>query len=377
MSQIQPPTRTVTSRQPRSRARVAVRALIFACLMLAAACGFGGQTLPPTPIPTPAPIPRPTAEPAASVNAWYLAAQAASEETVRIRADLTQHEIDQINRVLTRRYPKLNVDWSRGTDWDLIQTTNNEIRAGTANWDIYIGDSGPALKTARVALRWTPPEGRTVHPELIDSEGSWYAIAATYHVMQYSTEQVPPAFVPKSYEALQDPGYQGRLAIEDLNLVWLRGLIETRGQDGASTLVRALAPQGVTFRRDMRTLVAFITAGEQAVAIDARLEAVEREKRGGGKTSWVGIEPVFVQPLAMVVSGSTDRPNAAKVVANFMLSMDVQEILADNGRVPSRTDADPDPQNLVNGLKTRVVLPPEGAAERDTRALWLELWGRR
>lgn len=377
MSEFLPPIRRVTSRQQGGLARVAVRALLVASLTLLIACGFGGPAATPTPVPTPAPIPRPTAEPAAAVAAWYLAAQATPEETVRIRADLTQHEIERISRVLTRRYPKLNVDWSRGSDADLFGTTANEIRAGAANWDIYIGDSGPALKTARAALRWTPPEGRTVHPDLIDSEGGWYAIAATYHVLQYSTEQVPPVFVPKSYEALQDPGYLGRLAIEDLNLVWLRGLVQTRGQDGAAALIRALAPQGVTFRRDMRTLVAFITAGENAIAIDARLEAVEREKRGGGKTGWVGIEPVFVQPLAMVVSASTDRPNATKVVANFMLSMDVQEILAESGRVPSRTDADPDPQNLVRGLKTQVVLPPEGAAEREMRALWMELWGRR
>jgi ABC-type Fe3+ transport system substrate-binding protein len=311
------------------------------------------------------------------VAAWYLAAQATPEETVRIRADLTQHEVERINRVLTRRYPNLTVDWSRGSDADLFRTTANEIREGTANWDIYIGDSGPSLKTARVALRWTPPEGRTVRPDLIDSEGGWYAVAATYHVLQYSSEQVPSASVPKSYEALQHPGYFGRLAIEDLNIVWLRGLVETRGQEGAAALVRGLAQQGVTFRRDMRTLVTFITAGEQAVAIDARLEAVERDKRGGGKTGWVGIEPVFVQPLALVVSATTDRPNATKVVANFLLSIDVQEILADNGRIPSRTDVDPEPQNLVQNLRTQVVLPPEGAAEREMWALWSELWGRR
>jgi ABC-type Fe3+ transport system substrate-binding protein len=311
------------------------------------------------------------------VASWYVAAQSGPEETVRIRADLTQHETDRITRALERRYPKLSVTWTRGPDVDLFQTTANELRSGASNWDIYIGDSGPTLKTARAALRWTPPEGRTVRPELIDGEGGWYAIAATYHVLQYSSDQVPQSFVPKSYEALQHPGYFGRLAIEDFDLVWLRGLMETRGQEAAAALVRGLAQQGVTFRREQRSLVAFITAGEQAVAIDARLEAVEREKRSGGKTNWVAIEPVPVQPLAMVVSASTDRPNASKVVANFLLSMDVQEILAESGRVPSRTDADSDPQNLVRGLRTQVVLPPESAAERDMRALWSELWGRR
>ncbi|MCC7369630.1 MAG: ABC transporter substrate-binding protein [Chloroflexi bacterium] len=355
---------------------LAVLALL-AALLAGGACGFGTPAAAPIPLPTPAPLPRPTAEPPASVAAWYLAAQAGNEEKVRIRADLTQPEIDRIRRVVERRYPKLAVDWSRGSDASLFQTTADEIRAGTANWDIYIGDSGPTLALARAALRWTPPEGRNVRPELIDGEGGWYAMAATYHVMQYSSEQVPPAAVPRAYEMLQDPGYLGRLAIEDQSLVWLKGLIETRGQERTAALIQALAQQGVTFRGDARSLVAFVTAGEHAVAIDTRLDAVERDKRSGGKTGWAAVEPVLVQPLAMVVSASTDRPNATKVVANLLLSLDVQEILAEHGRVPSRADADSEPQSPVRGLRTQVVLPPDSARERELRALWSELWGRR
>jgi ABC-type Fe3+ transport system substrate-binding protein len=169
----------------------------------------------------------------------------------------------------------------------------------------------------------------------------------------------------------------GRLAIEDFDLVWLQGLIELRGQDGAANLVRGLAGQSVTFRNDQRSLVVFVTAGRYPIAIDARMDAVERERRAGGKTAWVGADPVITQPLAMAVSASSDRPNAAKVVANFLLSQDAQVILASAGRTPSRTDVQPDPPTLVQGLHAHLTLPPVGQAERDLRALWLDLWGRR
>ena len=118
----------------------------------------------------------------------------------------------------------------------------------------HVGDSGPTLKTARLALRWTPPEARGVPTSLIDSEGAWYALASTLHVIQYNTEQVPPAYVPPTYDALRHPGYLGRLSIEELSLTWLKGLIETRGLDTASDLIRGLAQQAVTFRRDPRSL---------------------------------------------------------------------------------------------------------------------------
>ncbi|MGE3911687.1 MAG: ABC transporter substrate-binding protein [Chloroflexota bacterium] len=343
----------------------------------AVACGFGGQTPTPTTVVPPTPAPRPTAEPPAAVTAWYLGAQAAQEEPVRIRAALTASEIDRIKQLLARRYPELETEWTAGADVDLFQATAEELRSGAPTWDIYIGESAPRLKTARAALRWTPPEARTIPPELSDSEGGWYSVAAIYHVMQYSTEQVPPPYVPKSYEALLDPGYFGRLAIEELQLVWLHGLVQARGQDSAAALVRGLAGQGVTFRKDTRTLVAFVTAGEHAIGIDARLEAVEREMAGGGKTDWVAVEPVTVEPLGMAVSATTDRPNGARLVANYLLSMDVQQMLLESGRVPARRDVDADPDSRVRDLKTQIVLPPTGPAEAELRTLWNDLWGRR
>jgi iron(III) transport system substrate-binding protein len=269
------------------------------------------------------------------------------------------------------------VDWQRGRDDALLQQTLREARDGSPGWDIYIGDSGPSLKTAQQALRWTPPEARGVPAELIDPEGAWYAVAATYHVVQYNAEQVRQPAGLTTYEALLDPRFFGRLAIEDFNLTWLRGLIEIRGRDATIELIRALAQQSVTFRSDQRSLVVFVTAGQQSSAIDARMEAVERERRAGGKTAWVGVDPLVVQPLAMVVSAGTDRPNAARLVANFLLSQDAQTLLAGAGRVPARADVDPDPPSLVQGLHPHIVVPPEAAAERELRDLWREVWGRR
>lgn len=359
----------------RAVAWIAASALLLA---LAVGCELVGPAPTPSVAPYPSPAPRPTAEPPAAAASWYLAAEAQEAgQSVRVRADLTAAETAELARMFARRYPNVSILWRRGADADLLRATLDEARSGVADWDVYVGDSAATLKTARLALRWTPPEGRQVAPALVDPEGAWYAVAATHHVVQYNTDAVPPQVVPRSYEALQHPGYFGRIAVEDQNLVWLRGLDETRGRDATAALVRALAQQGVVFRGDARTLVAFVTAGQQAVALDARLDVVERDRRAGGKTLWVGYDPVIVQPLGMVVAAASDRPNGARLVANFLLSLDGQAVLAGAGRVPSRLDADPEPQNLVRGMRTHVVLPPEGAAEREYRQLWSELWGRR
>jgi ABC-type Fe3+ transport system substrate-binding protein len=363
------------ARPPNGLLWVALAALVALVAVVGAGCGSQTESGSPTPVASPTVAPRPTAEPPAAVNGWYLGTQ--SEEQVRVWADLTGDEIEALKAALARRYPQLDVEWRRGNDIDLYQETLVDARASAPNWDVYVGDRGTLLRQPRIALRWTPPEARTLPATLVDSEGAWHAVALTFHVIQYHAELVPPSSVPPTYDALLHPGYFGRLAIEDFDLVWLKGLIETRGLDGASALIRGLAQQAVVFRNDARSLVVFVTAGAQAVAIDARMDIVERERRAGGKTAWVAPRPAIAQPLAMVVSASTDRPNGARLVGNFLLSQDAQAILAAAGRAPSRPEIDPDPQTLLRGVQASVTLPPDAEAERALREQWQRLWGRR
>jgi iron(III) transport system substrate-binding protein len=356
----------------RRLSRRAFLSLGLAGIGLLAACSFGSESATPTAVPSPTPAPRPTAESPSAVNGWYLAA--VEEAPVEVRADLTADETDELTRVFTRHFPKVSVHWTRGADDQLLNTTLREAGAAEPAWDVYIGHSAPVLKTARLVERWTPPEGRAVPQELVDGEGAWYAVAVTYHVLEYNIELVPPPSRPMSYEALRDPRYFGRLGLFADDLTWLRGLIEVNGRDQTITLLKPLADQAIVMRNDPRTLSAFVASGQHAVGMDNLLDVVERDRRAGGKVGWVAIEPVITQPLGMALAARSPRPNAARLFADFMLSPDAQTVLASAGRVPSRTDVDPDPQTLVRGLSTHLTLPPQGTAERDMRAIWTDLW---
>ncbi|MCC6176876.1 MAG: ABC transporter substrate-binding protein [Chloroflexi bacterium] len=348
---------------------------LLAALVLAVACAActvlpqsGGQALTPTPVSPP----RPTAEPPAAVSTWYLAAQ--SEGEVRVWGTFTSRERTGLDQAFKRRYPEVGIAWRTGTDQGILNDALVAARDGSDAWDVVVADSATALKSAGLAARWTPPEGRAVDPAVIDPEGAWYAAAKTYWVLEYNTAQVAFQDRPRSYEALRDPRYDGRLsAVEDAT-TWLRGMIASRGRDPALDVLHPLAQQAVVVRPDAPTVSAFIAAGREAVAIANRLDAIERDRRAGAMVSWVAIEPVVVQPLAVVVSARTDRPNAARLFANFLLSRDAQAVLAEEGRVTSRTDFETDPPNLVLGIKTQVTLPPEGAEARHLRDLYVNLW---
>lgn len=309
------------------------------------------------------------------VRAWYQAAQA--EGPVRVYADLSRHESEELEKVFRRRYRDVTVAWTLGTDRALLARALAETeQPGMPSFDVFVGDLGTRLKAAGLAERWSPPEAAALLPELIDGEGAWYGAAQTYHVLQFSTEQVAPTARPRAYEELADPRYLGRLAVEENALGWLKGMIESRGRQPAVDALRSLAEQGVAVQRGPQSLSHLIGAGRFAVAISNRLDAVERDRRGGAKTAWAPIEPVVVEPTAVVLSSRAPHPNAARLFANWLLSADAQVALAERGRVPARRDVDPEPQTLVRGIRTHFTLPPEASAEPALRELYRDLWRR-
>ena len=319
----------------------------------------------------------PTPQPPLGARAWYEAAR--DEGHVRAYVDLAPRETEALTELMKQRYPNSKVEWVRGLDRDLLRRALTEANDGSpggmtsSGFDVFVGDVGTLLKSAGLAHQWMPPEAGALRPGYFDPDGAWHAVAVTYHVLQYNTEQIPTTARPTRYDQLRAPHFLGRLAVEEESLGWLKGLIESRGRQSVDTL-KALGSQAVMVRRGPQTLSHLISAGQRSAAIANRLDAVERDRRGGAKTAWVGIEPVVTQPTAAVVSAYAAHPNGARVLVNFLLSADAQAVLAQLGRIPTRQDVEPEPEGFLGALRTHHTLPPEGAQEQEIRALYADLW---
>ncbi|MFN8525186.1 MAG: extracellular solute-binding protein [Chloroflexota bacterium] len=366
-----PSSGIVTTTQPRPKA--ALLAPLTALILWLTGCGLDRFTANPAPTasPTSAVGPRPTAAPASIVATWHQQAQ--SEGQVRVHADLSPKEAEEIEKDFSRRYPKVRIEWTRGSDVDLV----DRLRANGAIPDVMIGDNAAALKQAGMAERWTPPESRGIKADLFDPDGAWYALAMTYYVMQLNTELVPAAAQPRAYQQLADPGWLGKLSLDQDALPWFQGLIEVYGRQPTLDALRPLAAQGVRFRRGPQLVADFISAGQDGLAIANRLDAVERSKRAGAKTAWWTVEPVIVRPTAVVLLQLAPNPSAARLFANYVLSAPAQAILAEWGRIPSREDVDPEPQDLVQRVRIHVTRQPDAGTAADLRAQWDDLWGLR
>jgi ABC-type Fe3+ transport system substrate-binding protein len=76
-----------------------------------------------------------------------------------------------------------------------------------------------------------------------------------------------------------------------------------------------------------------------------------------------------------VISKDAPHPNAARLYVNWITSKEGQEFLVKNGgRIPVRTDVDPDPPRLTKGLKLLVTPRAEGKELKDIQALYRQIW---
>ncbi len=78
---------------------------------------------------------------------------------------------------------------------------------------------------------------------------------------------------------------------------------------------------------------------------------IERFRAQGAPIDWVALEPVIVSlnPVGMAIN--TPHPNSAKLLIDFLLSKEGQEIGRMVGKIPARSDVEAPYPRLTKGLR--------------------------
>ena len=191
----------------------------------------------------------------------------------------------------------------------------------------------------------------------------WTADSFSTFVVSWNTKLVPESEQPKSWEALADPRWKGRLAIEAGDVNWYAALRrywvdeEGKSEAEADRLFEAIARNALVVRG--HTLLAqLMAAGEFAVGPNYRA-TVERTARDGAPLAWTpAVEPLFPEPQGVGLVQDAKHPAAAILFIDWLLS-DGQEVLLELARDPASKDlvAAPD-------LEQRVIDVAEIAADQ-------------
>ncbi|HET7326038.1 MAG TPA: extracellular solute-binding protein [Nocardioidaceae bacterium] len=249
---------------------------------------------------------------------------------------------------------------------DILQKFLLEEQAGRVQNDV-LTVSDPAafinLKQDDALKCFTPRNFDAVPAYAKDEDGCWIATRINAYVIAYNTRQVDDP--PSGFQDLVDARFDGDLAYVNPNfssgaLIVTAGLANDLGWDWFEKLA-STDPFVVKGNNDtMQTVV----TGQRGVATFVNSTYVAQAKAEGQPVEWVFPEDgVYLIPAPSAVVEGGPNPAAGKLLANFLLTKEVQQLMVDDGNYAAvETLPSPDGQPSVDEM-TRLEVDFDKLAE--------------
>ena len=278
-----------------------------------------------------------------SAQAATLEESARAEGEVVLYSSLNNEQIVTLVDAFKKKYPAIKPAFYRGTSERVLQRASTEAKAGRFAVDVLTlaGFQVQLMKDSGLTQRFVPPEAAAYDEGFKDPDGHWINVHSLLNSMAYNTQFVKPNEAPKKYEDLLAPRWKGRIGVNLLDPEWYVNLQRRWGKDKARNFLKTLAAQQPAVRDGHNITAQLLAAGEFHVVSNTYAHIVARIKAQGGPVQYVFDEPVITYVHPIVLAKGAPHPNAGKLLISFILSIEGQRMLREQGRIPSHRDVDP------------------------------------
>lgn len=283
-------------------------------------------------------------------RAATLEENARADGEVVIYSSLNNEQIVTLVDAFKKKYPGIKASFYRGTSERVLQRASTEAKAGRYAVDVMTsaGFQVQLMKESGLTQQYLPPEASNYDEGFKDPDGHWVNVHSLLNSMAYNTKLVKPNEAPKKYEDLLAPRWKGRIGVNLQDPEWFVSLQRRWGKDNARNFVKALAAQQPAVRDGHNITAQLLAAGEFHVVTNTYAHIAARIKSQGGPVQYVFDEPVITYVHPMVLAKGAPHPNAGKLLIGFILSVEGQRMLRDQGRIPAHRDIDPKVFSLRN-----------------------------
>jgi iron(III) transport system substrate-binding protein len=297
----------------------------------------------------------------------------------------TTQIVDQFARpaaaAFEKLYPGIKVRLSRTNATTAAIKILNENRAGKNQADVFDGTvTVVPLKKEGYVLKWLPDAAKDYPPEFKDPEGYWIATNIYVLTPAFNTKAIPPGQEPKTFQALLDPRYRGRM-------VWGVSLSSSAASGFIGTVLDEMGEhKGLAYLRELqkqriagvdvsaRQVLDQVIAGEYASALQIFNHHAVISAKKGAPVRWIPMEPATGVLSVVSIPKNAPHPNAGKLFEDFLVSKEGQKLYQAAAYLP----ADPsvpasDPSLKPEGGKFRSrFFSPEETAEKMPR--WKKIY---
>lgn len=240
-----------------------------------------------------------------------------------------------------KKYPFLKVEVLRLNSERVFNRVMIEHQTGKVHADVVNLSVMPLLKGKGVLAPYRSPEAKAFPAKFRDTDDTWTGLVGNYYVIGYNTKLVPEANAPRDWFDLTQPWWKGKIALDVEDYDWFGAMLEYLGPEKGRRLMEGLAKQQLNWRKGHSLLTQLVGAGEfSASLVYAHRTQLTKEK--GSPIDWVKTsKPIIVSQNAVAVLEKAQRPNAARLFVDFLLSETGQKLLYEGGQIPLRSRAVP------------------------------------
>jgi iron(III) transport system substrate-binding protein len=283
-----------------------------------------------------------------------------SEVVFYVSANLTTGQT--IANAFKEKNPGIDVKIYRTSGENMVNKIATEKRANKILFDVIFGASVPFLPPMKVLQPYNSPEFAFHPPQFRDPGNLWAAVSMNYYVLAYNGNLVPANEVPKDWSDLLDPKWRKNIGMDPEEFSWLAAMESYLGEAEAAKLMTGLGKQEIQWRKGHSNFAQLLSAGEFKVGL-GYAHSIEELKAKGAKVDWVRTtKPIVVDVQGVGLSVKPPHPVAAKMLYDFILSVDGQKAILKDNKVPVRPGILP-ADSPLNPDKLQLQPPPQAAYE--------------
>lgn len=258
------------------------------------------------------------------------------------------------------KFPFIKVEIFRAGGEQIVNRAIAEHLSGKTTYDVLNAFALKVLQNRGLLQPYAAAEASHYQAGFKDPQNYWVSLYSGYNVIGYNTKLVSRTDAPKSWEDLLNPRWKGKLGMDDEEYFWYAGMLKYWGEEKGRKYMEALSRQGLQFRNGHALLADLMSVGEFPVSVVVYPDQIEQMKNKGQPVEWVKTtDPILVNLAPVGVAAKAPHPNAAKLLMNYSISKEGQEILQKARRASARLDVLP----LVADMEPRklklVPLDPE------------------
>jgi iron(III) transport system substrate-binding protein len=294
--------------------------------------------------------------------------------------------IDQLGGPLAAAFEKkyqIKVHVTRNDPEETAVRILTETRAGQPQADLFDGSfASKAFVRQGIVAKYRPESAKDFPEDLVDPDGYWTANRLTFTTPGVNTNLVPTGTEPKTWADLLSPRWKGKMAWGvkpgATGAISFIGLVTTyMGEQKGEEYLRKLRDQNITgLGMSARAVLDQVIAGEYPLALGILNDNAVYSRAQGAPVNWLPMSPALGALGVVSVLQNARHPNAARLLADFIVSEEGQAIARDHNYIPVNPKIAPlDPALRPDGGTFRAItMTPDQIAAGIPR--WVSLYNQ-